>query len=465
MAYTPRTIKDRVAVGDDIFIVEDLGNNRIRLIPAPTHVSEAGTPVNKALLQPIEDELGALSSKVDTLTTSKVDKVPGKGLSTNDFTNALKNKLDGIEAGAQVNTVTSVAGKTGAVTLTKSDVGLGSVQNYGIATQAQAQAGTANDVYMTPLRVKEATKVEFDAHKSSGDHDGRYYTKSQLLPIIHYLALDYWTSRASGTQESLISITYANGLWVTVGAGGTILTSTNGLTWTKRASNQWYILWDVTYANGLWVTVGESGRVRTSTDGTTWTTRDSGTNYTLYGVAYGNGLWVAVGADGRIFTSPDAISWTQRSSGTSVDLLGVAYGNGLWVAVGADGRIFTSPDGISWTSRSSGTSSRLAYVTYANGLWMAVGGSGTIRTSTNGTSWTSRTSGTTKFLNKVVYVDGLWVVAGNDEAILVSTDGAAWALRLPNGTRGNLLSVAYGNGLWITTGNDGRIWTARTITL
>ena len=156
MAYTPREIKDRVAVGDDIFIIEDLGDNRIRLVPAPTHVSEPGTAVNKALLQPIEDELGTLSPKVDSLTTGKVDKVPGKGLSTNDFTNALKNKLDGIEAGAQVNTVTSVAGKTGAVTLSKSDVGLGSVQNYGIATQAQAEAGTANNVYMTPLRVKEA---------------------------------------------------------------------------------------------------------------------------------------------------------------------------------------------------------------------------------------------------------------------------------------------------------------------
>jgi hypothetical protein len=67
MAYTPREIKDRVAVGDDIFIVEDLGGNRIRLIPAPTHVSEPGTPINKALLQPIEDELGRLSS-ADTYT-------------------------------------------------------------------------------------------------------------------------------------------------------------------------------------------------------------------------------------------------------------------------------------------------------------------------------------------------------------------------------------------------------------
>jgi microcystin-dependent protein len=57
MAYTPREIKDRVAVGDDIFIVEDLGDDRIKLIPSPTHVSEPGTPVNKALLQHMENHL------------------------------------------------------------------------------------------------------------------------------------------------------------------------------------------------------------------------------------------------------------------------------------------------------------------------------------------------------------------------------------------------------------------------
>lgn len=50
--------------------------------------------------------------------------------STNGLMSAAdKSKLDGIQAGAQVNTVTSVAGKTGAVTLTKSDVGLSNVDN------------------------------------------------------------------------------------------------------------------------------------------------------------------------------------------------------------------------------------------------------------------------------------------------------------------------------------------------
>lgn len=40
---------------------------------------------------------------VRDLLAGKVDKVEGKGLSTNDFTNALKSKLDGIASGAEVN--------------------------------------------------------------------------------------------------------------------------------------------------------------------------------------------------------------------------------------------------------------------------------------------------------------------------------------------------------------------------
>ena len=44
----------------------------------------------------------ALKSEIPDVT-SKVDKVSGKGLSSNDFTNDLKTKLDGIAAGAEVN--------------------------------------------------------------------------------------------------------------------------------------------------------------------------------------------------------------------------------------------------------------------------------------------------------------------------------------------------------------------------
>ena len=72
------------------------------------------------------------------------------------MTDAERTKLAGIATGAQVNTVTSVAGKTGVVTLAKADVGLGSVENYGIATQAEAEAGTSDVKYMTPLKTNQA---------------------------------------------------------------------------------------------------------------------------------------------------------------------------------------------------------------------------------------------------------------------------------------------------------------------
>lgn len=47
----------------------------------------------------LDDALKAVATTIN----GKVDKVNGKGLSTNDFTTTLKNKLDGIASGAEVN--------------------------------------------------------------------------------------------------------------------------------------------------------------------------------------------------------------------------------------------------------------------------------------------------------------------------------------------------------------------------
>ena len=42
--------------------------------------------------------------------------------------------------------------------VTKTQIGLGSVENYGIATANEAKAGSINNKYMTPQRVKEAVE-------------------------------------------------------------------------------------------------------------------------------------------------------------------------------------------------------------------------------------------------------------------------------------------------------------------
>ena len=133
---------------------------------------------------------------VDSKLAEKVDKVTGKGLSTNDYTTAEKEKLAGIEAEAEKNVVTSVAGKTGAVVLDKSDVGLGNLTNDKQAKETDFNAHVGNtsnphNVTKEQLEIEnvdntsdmnkpvsaaqaaalalKADKAEFDAHDGDGE--------------------------------------------------------------------------------------------------------------------------------------------------------------------------------------------------------------------------------------------------------------------------------------------------------
>jgi hypothetical protein len=167
-----------------------------------------------------------------------------------------KVKLDGISAGAQVNTVVSVAGKTGAVTLTKADVGLGNVDNVQqaplshvgsgglahaaattsaagfmstadktkldgiassaqvnrtLASQAQAEAGTDNVTDMTPLRTAQAIAAiapidHVDVWLGTTGGSGTAYTTSANSKLTAYAAgqkLSFQVHAASGASPTL----------------------------------------------------------------------------------------------------------------------------------------------------------------------------------------------------------------------------------------------------------------------
>ena len=125
-----------------------------------------------------------------------------------------------------------------------------------------------------------------------------------------------------------------------------------------------------------YVSVGLGGTIITSKDGTTWTERTSGTSTYLGEVSFGNNTFVTVGGSGTILTSLDnGTSWDNRTSETSKYFLGVTYGNNTFVIVGESGTVLTSSNGISWTSRTSGTSKELIAVTYGNGIFLTVGDS------------------------------------------------------------------------------------------
>ena len=93
--------------------------------------------------------LDGVTENVQTQLNGKVDKVTGKGLSTNDYTNAEKTKLSGIETGAQKNTITGVKGsaettyRTGNVNITATNIGLGNVDNTSDANKPISNATQA----------------------------------------------------------------------------------------------------------------------------------------------------------------------------------------------------------------------------------------------------------------------------------------------------------------------------------
>lgn len=91
--------------------------------------------------------------------------------------------------------------------VTKAQVGLGNVENYGTATQAQAQAGTAGNVYMTALRVSEAIAAQvgnaFNAHTANTSNPHQV-TKSQVgLGSVENYGVASQTQAESGTANNL----------------------------------------------------------------------------------------------------------------------------------------------------------------------------------------------------------------------------------------------------------------------
>jgi photosystem II stability/assembly factor-like uncharacterized protein len=145
-------------------------------------------------------------------------------------------------------------------------------------------------------------------------------------------------------------------LFVAVGNGGTIVTSTNGdsdwtlVTGVITTNN----LHAITHAGDKFVAVGDMGTILYSADGVTWTSpftdkTPSPTTNDLHAIAYAGDKFVAVGNGGAIVGSyNDMGHWFIRKFSND-DFLAICYAEGLFVAAGEDGAIATSGNAESWT--------------------------------------------------------------------------------------------------------------------
>lgn len=194
-----------------------------------------------------------------------------------------------------------------------------------------------------------------------------------------------WSTVASNTTKDLYSVGY-NGfseVFVIVGAGGTILTSSNnGQSWTARTSGTTFDLNHVFFVGGTvskFIAVGDNGTVlmSTTTNGVDWVRiADTKTTNNLLGVCFANNRITAVGDNLTIIVSTDGgTTWVNRTPYSStLSLSSVAAAptslGGYIVATVKDGYsfYFTSTDGITWTIRSNISNSNfyLKTVKYIN---------------------------------------------------------------------------------------------------
>ena len=113
-----------------------------------------------------------LEHLINELKTRYVQKETGKGLSTNDLTNVLKTKLDGIATGAQVNTVNKVNNKIGDVVLTSEDIEFLSSVTGSTATNVRAIIDSilSKDTTQDTLIGKKANDADLHAVAKSGKY-------------------------------------------------------------------------------------------------------------------------------------------------------------------------------------------------------------------------------------------------------------------------------------------------------
>jgi hypothetical protein len=168
--------------------------------------------VLKAIIQLIADSggvinwgdiEGTITDQVDliALLNNKVDVVSGKGLSTNDFTNTLKTKLDGIEAGAEVNVKADWTATSGdSEILNKPTIpdpaDFVAKSDYSPAHSVLVQqSGTGS-----PTAVAIGTN-EILGRKSGGGSNIEGLSVSEVKAILNYTASDVGAPSGSGTSS------------------------------------------------------------------------------------------------------------------------------------------------------------------------------------------------------------------------------------------------------------------------
>jgi hypothetical protein len=276
------------------------------------NTSDANKPVSTATQTALDLKASttSLDGKVDdtqvltnvpagAVFTDTTYSVGDGGLSQISFTSADNTKLDNIAAGAEVNVVDSVAGKTGVVSLVKADVGLNNVNNTSDANKpVSTEQQTALDL--------KANQVGLSNVDNTSDADKPVSTAQQA-------ALDLKANGSSLNRRSLLDNPLCH------------LFKTNKLVETSAPTGTDS---DITFTRASTATyVDRYGIVKTAAVDTIREEKDGflfeqqSTNVATYSKQFDNSVWVkntiTVTADN--VAAPDGTMTADKFVGTSAN--------------------------------------------------------------------------------------------------------------------------------------------------
>lgn len=261
-------------------------------------------------------------------------------------------------------------------------------------------------------------------------------------------------TRSSGVTTRLNGITHGHTGLVAVGAQGTIITSTDGVTWTPIPGLTTEFR-AIAYGAGVYIAVGGYNEAYRSADALNWTrlTLSAGT---LLCVTYDSGTFLIGGIEGHFATvsEPGTIIESRPLPNYRGALRGAAPG---WTLVGDASSIFTSEDMVEWTRRTlSEGASQLGAVARGPDGWVALGDDlNRIYSTTDGATWTPRFS-TAFDLNSVTWGANIFLVVGDAGLTVNSTSLDGPWTRLPNAPA-TMRSVTYAMNAFFAVGDGGFI--------
>lgn len=398
-----------------------------------------------------------------------------------------KEKLEAVEAAIPTKTsqldndsgfitsapVTSVNTKTGAVTLSASDVGAqptitvnGIIKGDGAGNLSAQDTVAAElvDLPTVPTKVSELT------------NDANYITAAQA-PV---QSVNNKTGAVSLTASDVSAIPST-----LTGTAGQVLTKTaDGQEWGDAPVNPSSVLlqsktaqmpsssaWSAIASRGdKFVAIAANSNISAvSFDGLTWTQNTAlpeSVNWSA--ITYGKYKFVAVASNSNVSAySSYGDSWTATTLPASKDWTSIVCGDNKFIVVASNSNTCAySTDAINWTQQTLPTTANWSSVTYGNGKFLAVAtGTNIYAYSTDGVTWSQGTFPNSGDWTTVIYGGDKFVAVNQSIALVAySIDGITWktsGIREASyftGTYGGSRFVLVGNGNWFSYSNDGIDW-------